>query len=60
MLFPPIYADFGKNITIGEGVFINSGCCFQDQGGIRIGDGCQIGHHVVFATIDHDMDPEPP
>ena len=38
-LFPPIYADFGKNITIGKNVFINSGCCFQDQGGIRIGDG---------------------
>jgi len=58
MLFPPIYADFGKNITLGDGVFINSGCCFQDQGGIRIGDGCQIGHQVVFATIDHDLEPE--
>ena len=57
-LFPPIYADFGKNITIGKNVFINSGCCFQDQGGIRIGDGCFIGHQVVFATIDHDLDPK--
>ena len=57
-LFPPVYSDFGKNITIGENVFINSGCCFQDQGGVVIGDGCQIGHQVVFATIDHDLDPE--
>lgn len=57
-LFPPIYADFGKNITIGKGVFINSGCCFQDQGGITIGDGCFIGHQVVFATIDHGLEPE--
>ena len=57
-LFPPIYADFGKNITIGRGVFINSGCCFQDQGGITIGDGCFIGHQVVFATIDHGLEPE--
>ena len=56
-LFPPIYSDFGKNITIGRGVFINSGCCFQDQGGITIGDGCFIGHQVVFATIDHGLDP---
>ena len=56
-LFPPIYSDFGKNITIGKGVFINSGCCFQDQGGITIGDGCFIGHQVVFATIDHGLDP---
>ena len=57
-LFPPIYSDFGKNITIGKGVFINSGCCFQDQGGVTIGDGCFIGHQVVFATIDHGLDPE--
>ena len=34
-LFPPFYTDFGKNITIGRDVFINSGCHFQDQGGIE-------------------------
>lgn len=56
-LFPPIYADFGKNITIGKDVFINSGCHFQDQGGITIGDNCYIGHNVVFATINHDLYP---
>ena len=33
-LFPPVYSDFGKNITLGKRVFINEGCCFQDQGGI--------------------------
>lgn len=31
--FPAVYADFGKNITIGEGVFINACCHFQDHGG---------------------------
>ncbi len=57
-LFPPFYADFGKNITIGNNVFINSGCHFQDQGGIEIGDGALIGHNVVLATINHDLTPE--
>ncbi|MBU9746884.1 sugar O-acetyltransferase [Lachnospiraceae bacterium ASD3451] len=57
-MFPPFYSDFGKNITIGKRVFINSGCCFQDQGGITIGDGTLIGHHVVLATINHDLAPE--
>lgn len=57
-LFPPFYTDFGKNITIGRDVFINSGCHFQDQGGIFIGDGSLIGHNVVLATINHDLDPE--
>lgn len=57
-LFPPLYVDFGKNITIGENVFINSSCHFQEQGGIIIGDGCQIGHNVVIATVNHDLDPK--
>ena len=56
-LFPPLYSDFGKNITFGKRVFVNSGCAFQDQGGIEIGDDCLIGHQVVFATLDHDLDP---
>ncbi|MDE7398447.1 MAG: sugar O-acetyltransferase [Oscillospiraceae bacterium] len=57
-MFPPFYTDFGKNITIGKNVFINSGCHFQDQGGIEIGDGCLIGHNVVLATINHDLYPQ--
>ena len=54
-LFPPFYTDCGKNITVGKNVFINSGCCFQDQGGITIGDGTLIGHQVVLATLNHDL-----
>ncbi len=56
-LFPPFYTDFGKNIIMGKDVFLNSGCHFQDQGVIRIGDGALIGHNVVIATINHDLDP---
>ena len=57
-VFPPFYADFGKNITVGEEVFINACCHFQDHGGVTIGDGCQIGHNVVFATLNHGLKPE--
>lgn len=56
-LFPPFYTDCGKNITIGKNVFINSGCHFQDQGGVTIEDGCLIGAQVEFATINHGQDP---
>lgn len=56
-LFPPFYADFGKNITFGKNVFINSSCHFQDQGGIKIGNGVFIGHNVVLATATHDLKP---
>ncbi|HCQ8731873.1 sugar O-acetyltransferase [Enterococcus faecalis] len=57
-IFPPFYTDFGKNITLGKNVFINSGTHFQDQGGIVIGDGAFIGHNVVLATINHDLFPK--
>lgn len=57
-LFPPFYTDCGKNITVGKNVFINSGCRFQDQGGITIGDGALIGHNAVLATLNHDIDPK--
>ena len=56
-VFPPFQADFGKNIRIGKRVFINSGCRFQDQGGVVIGDDSLIGHNVVLATLNHDLDP---
>lgn len=57
-LFPPFYTDCGKNITVGKNVFINSGCHFQDQGGITIGNGVLIGHNVVLATLNHDFSPK--
>ena len=56
-LFPPFYTNCGKNIHLGKNVFINSGCHFQDQGGIYIGDGTFIGHNVVLATLNHDLNP---
>lgn len=56
-LFPPFYTDYGQNIHLGRGVFINACCHFQDHGGVTLGDGCQIGHNVVFATLDHGLEP---
>ena len=56
-LFPPFFTDCGKNIHLGKNVFINAGCRFQDQGGIYIGDGTFIGHNVILATLNHDLNP---
>ena len=57
-VFPPFYTDFGRNIELGKNVFINACCQFQDQGGIKIGDNCLIGHNVVLATLNHDLQPQ--
>lgn len=56
-VFPPFYTDFGRNIHVGDNVFINAGCQFQDQGGVWLGDGCLVGHNVVFVTLNHDLEP---
>lgn len=57
-LFPPFNTDCGINIHIGRNVFINSGCKFQDHGGIYIGDDVLIGHNVVLATLNHNLNPD--
>lgn len=57
-LFPPFYTDCGKNTQVGEGTFINMGCRFQDQGGIRIGRHCLIGHGATLCTINHAQHPD--
>lgn len=53
-LFPPFYTDCGKNIKIGKNVFINSCCCFQDQGGITVGDGAIV---AAGAVVTKDVPP---
>lgn len=55
MCFPPFYTDFGQNIIIGKNVFFNTGCSFQDRGGISIGDGTLIGMNVTIATLNHGL-----
>jgi acetyltransferase-like isoleucine patch superfamily enzyme len=56
-VFPPFYSEFGKNLTLGERVFINMGCSFQDTGGIAIGDDSLIGHGSIITTLNHGQDP---
>jgi maltose O-acetyltransferase len=53
----PFYCDYGYNIQLGSGVFINFGCVFLDVVLIDIGDGCQIGPYVQVLTADHPRDP---
>ena len=49
--------DCGKNTHVGERVFINMGCKFQDQGGIFIDDDALIGHNATLCTLNHLPDP---
>ena len=56
-LLPPFYTDFGRNITVGQNVFINQNCTFMDRGGITIDDNALIAPRVNLITINHCQEP---
>ena len=49
----PFRCDYGWNIVIGEGVFVNFGAVFLDPAPIHIGDEAQLGPAVQLLTADH-------
>ncbi len=55
---PPLYVDYGSQITIGDRVFVNFGLTALDCAAISIGDDTQIGPHVQLLTPTHPVDPE--
>jgi maltose O-acetyltransferase len=56
---PPFRCDYGSNITIGSGTFVNFDCTMLDVAPIRIGAACQIATGVQIVTAAHPVDPRP-
>ena len=54
---PPFHCDYGYNIHLGEGVFLNFGCTVLDVVPVWIGAGTQVGPGVQILTADHPRDP---
>ena len=54
---PPFHCDYGGNINVGRGVFLNFNCIILDVVSVRIGAGTQIGPAVQIYTADHPRDP---
>lgn len=50
---PPFYADYGKNIYIGNNCEINMNCVFLDDNRIQIGDYALIAPNVQIYTAFH-------
>lgn len=53
----PFFCDYGYNVYLGAGVFLNFGCVFLDVCPIQVGDGTQIGPGVQIYAADHPRDP---
>jgi maltose O-acetyltransferase len=55
---PPFFCDYGYNIRLGDGVFLNFNCVILDVVEIVIGDRTQIGPAVQIYAADHPRDAE--
>src|ERR1700736_6686242 len=53
---PPFHCDYGFNISLGAGVFLNFNCVILDAVEVTIGDKTQIGPGVQILTADHPRD----
>ena len=58
-LLPPVRVDYGDNIAVGEGTFVNYGLVALDVARISIGAHCQIGPNVQLLTPVHPLEPTP-
>jgi maltose O-acetyltransferase len=56
---PPFRCDYGWNISIGAGTFVNYGCVMLDVVPIRIGANCQIASGVQLLAATHPLEAAP-
>lgn len=56
-IFPPIYINYGKHLSIGKNVFINFNCTFLTLGSIVIEDNVLIGPDVKIMSEGHPLAP---
>lgn len=54
---PPFHCDYGYNIRLGRGVFLNFNCIILDICEVEIGEQTVIGPGVQILTADHPLDP---
>ena len=52
----PFHCDYGFNISVGQGVFLNFNCVILDVVAVTIGEKTQIGPSVQILTADHPRD----
>ena len=53
---PNFMCEFGKNITIGNDVYINFGCTILDCAQVTIGNNTLIGPNVSMYSANHSLD----
>ncbi|MGE5707325.1 MAG: sugar O-acetyltransferase [Bacteroidota bacterium] len=54
---PPFRCDYGGNISLGEGVFMNFGCIILDVCPVVLGNHVLVGPGVQFLAATHPLSP---
>ncbi len=54
----PFHAAYGRNISLGDQVYLNAGCVFLDSAPVRIGSRTMLGPSVHIYCADHAHSPE--
>lgn len=55
---PDFRCEFGKNIVIGNNVYINFGCIILDCAEVTIGDNVLLGPNIGIYAANHSLDAE--
>lgn len=53
---PPFYCDYGENIELESGVYLNFGCVMLDCAPIRLARNVFVGPSVQFYAASHPLD----
>lgn len=55
---PPFFCDYGGNISLGDDVYMNTGCVILDCGSVEIGSGVLLGPRVQIYAAHHPLEPD--
>mgnify|MGYP001093629900 CR=1 FL=1 len=59
LIWPPFYCVYGKNIYLGDNVFLNVLCTILDCNEVRLGNHVMVGPGVQIYTAAHLLQAEP-
>jgi galactoside O-acetyltransferase len=55
---PPLHVAYGKNIHVGDDVYVNFGLTVVDDGEVRVGNRVMFAPHVTITATGHPVHPE--
>lgn len=55
---PPLHVAYGKNLHLGDDVYVNFGLTVVDDGEVHVGDRVMFAPHVTITATGHPVHPD--